>query len=388
VPDDVAPPDDVPEEPPREQWLETLAGVATTLLSGGRLADVLPAVAAQARDIAGGAGAIVALPDDGSLRIEEVVGAEFVGRVGARLPVAGTLLDAVMHTREPVVVADLGAEAGLDLDGERADGVGPVVVIPLVTPADVRGVLVVYDLAGRPPFAARAVAGLRAFAAQVAVPLELAERRHDFTRLALLEERERIARDLHDVVIQRLFAIGLTLDAAAQSLPAADPTLAGRVGRAIDEIDETIAQIRTTIFGLQAAPVDGVDSLRVRVIDVARTATPGLRRPPRVHFSGPVDTTVPPEVAQDVVAVTREALANVARHADADHVEVLLSVADAEVALVVQDDGVGLPPSVGRRSGLANIAARARRHGGSVALRRREPSGTCVEWRVPLQAPP
>jgi signal transduction histidine kinase len=246
----------------------------------------------------------------------------------------------------------------------------------------VRAVLLAFNRPGRPTFDRHSVTSLDAFAAQVAVSLELAERRHDATRLALLEDRERIARDLHDVVIQRLFAIGLMLEGASHSIAELD---AGkRVSRAVDELDQTIKEIRTTIFGLQAPTGADYASLRARTVAVVDQAVPALGFVPSLRFDGLIDTTVPDRLSDQVVAVLREALSNTARHAQASHVDVVLAVTRETMTLLVDDDGVGIEPT-GRRSGLRNMEVRAETRGGRLLLIARKPSGTRVDWQVPLR---
>jgi signal transduction histidine kinase len=193
----------------------------------------------------------------------------------------------------------------------------------------------------------------------VAVSLELAEHRTGDTRLAVVEDRERIARDLHDVVIQRLFAIGLTLEGASHSISELDA--GAQVSRAIDELDQTIKEIRTTIFGLQGAVgADGNDqaSLRARIVAVGDQAVPALGFIPSLRFDGLIDTTVPDRLADQVVAVP----------------------------LSVDDDGVGITET-GRRSGLRNMEVRAKASGGKLQLVDRAPSGTHIEWQVPMRGP-
>jgi signal transduction histidine kinase len=203
--------------------------------------------------------------------------------------------------------------------------------------------------------------------------------------MTLLEERDRIARDLHDTVIQRLFATGLSLQAGA-SIVGTDPDAAvARIETAVDDLDTTIKQIRTTIFGLQASAMTA-HALRDRVLEIVREAARSLGTDPRVFFDGPVDTAVSDEVTGDLVATLREALSNVARHARATRVDVEL-VADSDVRLRVTDDGIGPPPPEARAGhGLRNMQARAARHGGTFELRRAEPNGSVLEWTVPLSS--
>jgi signal transduction histidine kinase len=216
-------------------------------------------------------------------------------------------------------------------------------------------------------------------AAAAGVAIENARLHAKVKELVLLEDRERIARDLHDTVIQRLFATGLRLQGAARL--AQRPEVAERIIAAIDDLDVTVKQIRTAIFGLEASRRPG-SGLRDQVLAVAAEAGGPLGFDPRVLFDGPVDT-VADSVATEVLAVLREALANVARHARASRVDVEVSL-DGDLVLSVRDDGRGLPAE--RRAGgrgLANMAARASALGGSMHASAGETTGTAVEWRVP-----
>ena len=203
--------------------------------------------------------------------------------------------------------------------------------------------------------------------------------------LALDEDRQRIARDLHDLVIQRLFATGLSLQGVLSSMARDPDTAHTRVEAAIDDLDETVRTIRTTIFALEGSRRAG-PSLRDQLVDASESAVAALGFRPRVTFEGPVDTLASEAVTDDAVATLREALTNVARHARATEVSVRVCAIRGALQLEVADDGVG-PTSrdVGQEGhGLRNIADRARRHGGSSALEARTPHGSVLRWSVPL----
>ena len=176
--------------------------------------------------------------------------------------------------------------------------------------------------------------------------------------MTLLEDRDRIARDLHDHVVQRLFGAGLTVESVASGLR--DQVRADRLSHVVDDIDETIRQIRTTIFRLRGPLGAGARSVRELVLNVVTELTPVLGYEPRLAFTGPVDTAVPDAVVEDVLAVVREGLTNVARHAGASQVAVKLGYAGGELALVLADNGSGMQDAQ-RRSGLANLRERAER---------------------------
>ena len=218
-----------------------------------------------------------------------------------------------------------------------------------------------------------------ALAAAAGVAIENARLHLRVRELALVEDRERIARDLHDTVIQRLFATGLRLQGAVRLTQR--PEVAERINSAVEDLDLTVKHIRTAIFGLEASRATA-GGLRQRVLSLTSEAAGALGFDPRVLFEGPVDST-PDSVAIDLIAVLREALTNVARHAHAHHVDVEI-VTDGEIVLRVTDDGTGLPDE--RRPGghgLANMEARAAKVGGSVLAKRGPEGGTTIEWRVP-----
>lgn len=374
----------------REESLRTLDFVATGLSAGLDLADVLPTVIRQARDIVDADFAAVALPSDDPtlLTVQYGEGVDAAHLIGSKVPIDASLTGIVLRSGVMMELGDLHAswpEPRVAASHEVRLLFGPALFIPVGPPAAVRGVLVVFNRSGRPAFDRQSVTMLNAFAAQVAVSLELAEHRTGDTRLALVEDRERIARDLHDVVIQRLFAIGLTLESASRSI--SELGVGAQVSRAIDELDETIKEIRTTIFGLQrpvGTDANGQASLRARMVAVGDQAVPALGFVPSLRFDGLVDTTVPDRLSDQVVAVLREALSNAARHARARHVDVVLAVNRDTVTLSVDDDGVGITET-GRRSGLRNMEVRAKASGGRLLLADRTPSGTHIEWQVPMR---
>jgi signal transduction histidine kinase len=219
-------------------------------------------------------------------------------------------------------------------------------------------------------------------AAAAGVAIENARLHTKLHEVGLIEDRERIARDLHDTVIQRLFATGMSLQGTVR-LVASDPTSAvDRIERAVDDLDTTVKQIRTAIFELEQTATD-TGGLRSRILAIAHEASGPLGLEPHVRFDGPVDTGMDDRVGVELLATLREALSNVARHAQATHVDVEVLVG-GEVELRVLDDGVGLPS--GDRdagNGLRNMAARAARLGGAFGVRANDPAGTVVEWRVP-----
>jgi signal transduction histidine kinase len=213
-------------------------------------------------------------------------------------------------------------------------------------------------------------------AAAAGVAIENARLHQRVKDLALVEDHERIARDLHDTVIQRLFATGLSLQATSRLT--SDPEVAGRLAVAVDDLDLTVKHIRSAIFGLETSrPQSGT---RSDALALCHEASRALGFEPRIVFEGPIDALIDGPLAADILAALRESLANVARHARATKVDVLLAVGD-EVVLRVVDDGIG--PGDGVGNGLRNLLTRAERHGGAFVLEQGAPSGSVAEWRAP-----
>ena len=222
------------------------------------------------------------------------------------------------------------------------------------------------------------------FAEQAALALRVASSHRDREQLAVFEDRDRIGRDLHDVIIQRLFAIGLSLQGSSRL--ADDPVLRERLEGAVDELDSTIKNIRSTIFELGGSS----DDVQAEVTRLVRRAAETLGFRPSLAFEGPVRTRIGADVVPDLLAVLTEALSNVARHSGAARVSVLLSARDADLVLEVVDDGCGVPPHV-NESGLHNMRERARARGGTLHVEPAAgggdgsaPAGTRLRWQVPL----
>ncbi len=221
-------------------------------------------------------------------------------------------------------------------------------------------------------------------AAAAGVAIENARLHDRVGHLALADDRARIGRDLHDTVIQRLFATGLALQ-GAQVLCHADATEAAhRIEAAVDDLDLTVKHIRSVIFGLDASR-RGETGMRDRMLALCHEATGPLGFGPRVAFEGPVDTLVPERVESDLLATLREALANAARHAQARTVDVHLVASIEEIVLTVRDDGTGDAQGRAGGRGLRNMRTRAEKLGGTFDLRDRPGGGTILTWQVPVE---
>ncbi|MEU4101427.1 GAF domain-containing protein [Streptomyces tanashiensis] len=374
----------------RQRWLAASSDFASALLSGAEEAEVLDGMLERAVDIAGAdMGVFYLVGPGGELRGSLASGAGAEVHRGVVLPSSEGTLAAAALTRDGLIaVADVESDARITVQPERWKGFGPAVAVTVGTKERLSGVLILARLRGRPPFTPAETTALPGFAGQAALALEVADRRRDAEQMSLLEDRDRIARDLHDLAIQRLFATGMTLQSARRFIE--HPEAVDRLTRAIDDLDATIKIIRSTIFGLREHDTPGAASkLRNRVVKTVDAAVPTLGFAPALRMEGLLDTDVPAGTADEVVAVIGEALTNVARHAQARRAEVSVVVEAGVLAVAVSDDGVGIRPG-GARSGLRNLAERAERLGGELSVRTRpEPTGgTLLEWRVPLPGEP
>ena len=311
---------------------------------------------------------------------------------------AGRLLGTTVPVDSPALGQALSGEPVLlddpDTDPRLVTGLirdrGPAMLLPLGTGDTLLGVLALARDRGAPPYSVPERALATQFAQQAALALLLGRARRDRARIAVLEDRERIARDLHDLVIQRLFAVGMTLEGARRSrLP---EEAAGRLEKVTRELDAIVQEIRTTIYALRRPPQEQPPGLRARVLREAEAAAGTLGFTPSVGFTGPVDALVGEEQAGQLIAALREGLSNAARHAAAERVAVSVDVTARlpdgrpAVRLRVTDDGVGPPAAQGRRSGLRNLAERAAALGGSAALEPNpEGRGATLTWQVPRE---
>ncbi len=340
-----------------EEWQRAMAEINRELLVGSDSDGVLQLIAHWAARIAGADVAVIGFADDaGTLVVEVADGANASQFVGRPLPLP-----------EPSLLVPLGWQttaAALCVANQSPDA----------------------------RFGREVVAALQGFAAQAVIALELADARHDAEKVLVFEDRDRIARDLHDSVIQRLFAAGMQLDSISRVV--SDPGVEARIHTVVDDLDFTIRDIRSTIYSLQTVQRDDPVGIRARVVSLASQLGSMLGINPQVRIDGPVDALVPESVTDDVIAVVRESLSNIAKHAHASKVALSIDVTNQELTLVVSDDGVGMPPLTtaegepARRSGLANLEYRARRHGGTFDVSTSpdvsEGWSTEVRWCVPL----
>jgi signal transduction histidine kinase len=375
----------------RQQWLQATAAITRQMLNPeqvpsprrGDYSQPLQLIAEQSADLAAADLVTVVLPRQGSpdLWVEIAVGnsAPAVADI-RRVPIAGSLSGRVFTTGEPLRVSTPHELEGTSpaITGEL--DVGPMMIVPLTGSQGTLGVLTAARHTGRPAFTADEVDMAAGFAAQASVAIELAEARSEQSRAAMLDERDRIAADLHDHVIQRLFATGLGLQSVAGL--AGPGRIADRIHQAIVDLDDTISQIRTSIFQLNHNPQTTPSGVRSELLEVVTDAAVALGFEPAVRFAGLLEETLPGDVVRDLVAVLREGLSNVARHAHARSVDVRVTATPQRVCVEVYDDGSGMGDT-DRRSGLANLRHCAERRGGGFALTARDPHGTVLQWWVP-----
>jgi signal transduction histidine kinase len=367
----------------QQRWLRASSEVTTRLLSGDSPDVVLAALTAQALQLSGADLVTLEIPDDDRLRLTvtcaEGDGAEEIR--GLVVPVAESLAGKVLETGAPLVVTNLAGEEGTTATVRAAMGhIGPAVVFPLGPRGEIRGVLIVGRRAGREPFAPGVTALVASFAAQAGVALELAARRADAERLSVYEDRERIARDLHDLVIQRLYATGMSLEG---TMPLATrPEVRDRIKDAVDAMDDTIKDIRASIFALQARGPSKEPALRADILALVDEMTRALGFAPMLRLGGGLTAQLAAATGEQALAVLREALSNVARHAAATRADVTVDVVDGYLTITVWDNGRGIQPGI-RRSGLSNMTERARALHGDLTISAGASGGTELIWRVP-----
>jgi two-component system, NarL family, sensor histidine kinase DevS len=361
----------------RGRLLEALREVTTAVLAGAAVDETLALVVTRARELAGAAMAWCVLPaESGDLRVAAADGPGTEELLGMRVPMEGSISGSVIQLGARVVVENASEDDRVYGPLARIAGMGPTMFVPLVARGEAFGTLSVADPVGAEPFAAPQVDLVETFAAQASLAVEMGEAQQQLQRLTLMEDRERIAKELHDGVIQSLFAVGMGLQGTA--MIAADEDLSRRIEGGVEELDRVIKDLRSYIFGLRPDILAGGrldDALRQLVADFTeRTGVVGVAE---------VDSRAAAMLAgsaTDVVQLAREALSNVGRHADAATVRLSLLVEDTGPVLVVDDDGRGFdpanPPEAGE--GLGNMRQRADAMGGTLDLLSTPGEGTTL----------
>jgi signal transduction histidine kinase len=368
----------------QQRWLTASAQVSHTLFSGAEPAEALALITRMCLEMSGADLVALALPtaDGKQLQIEHAAGDGAEEALGLILPTQSSASGQVLQSGELLAFEHFSDDERVSAAARLHMHLGPAVVVPLGTAGNVRGVLTAGSHPGSMPLAPAAVDMLATFATQAAIALELAEHRRQAERAAVFEDRDRIARDLHDLVIQRLYATGMSLQGTVPQITA--PDAADRVNRAVDALDETIREIRSSIFALQTRPEATRPALRTRILGVADEMTQMLRFAPTLQLGGHLDA-VPDEIADQMLSALREALSNVARHSDATQVDVSAR-AGSDVTLTVRDNGAGISEPI-KRSGLSNLEERARKLNGALRVGNAAGGGTELVWQVPLPTP-
>ncbi|WP_374970374.1 GAF domain-containing sensor histidine kinase [Terrabacter sp. BE26] len=394
----------------RQEWLRASAEISSDLLRPGLGSDVLVRIADAMLRLADADVVTLDFPEVGAvpgatgeatgayavqLVVEVARGPGADDLVGTAYPAERSLAGVAMRERRAVVT---GPSSGRSSDAS-SDAVtlaavagrgpcGPAMACPLAGEAGVRGVVVMGRRKGAPVFARAEAEMAEQLANHAAMALELADGRADEERIAVLEDRQRIARDLHDHVIQRIFATGLSLEAVRGR--AIEPTVRETLSRAVEDLDGTIRRIRSAIFELQVHPASR--DARAVLLEVMASASAGLGFEPALRLDGPVATALEPALLHDVTAVLREGLTNVVKHSHCSAVDVHVAVSDNYVTVEVSDDGplanggsVDAParPRRQHESGLANLARRARARHGDCILTTNE-RVTVLTWTARL----
>lgn len=365
----------------RDDWVRASTEITRTLLRRGN-DHALTDIAQRIRTLvdADVVQVVLGVKDQERMRVDVALGPDDAAAAGREYPSDGTLSRAIIETGEPVRLADAEDVAGPEVHVNDDVRIGPVLGLPLIVAGRPRGALIIGRLQGRSAFSLAELDLASDFSVQAALALELVDSRAAQDRVAQWEDRSRIARDLHDVVIQQLFATGL----GVQGLIAGPrgQNVSHALEQVVSEIDDAIGQIRISIFALQHE--DGAAAgARSVVLDAVGAIAEALGRAPRVRFSGPVDTLTPASYHDDIRAVLSESLTNVVRHAHADRVDVEVAVTDGWLSVRVADDGVGMSEAT-RDSGLANLRSRAIALGGRMVVESSPGTGTSLVWTIPL----
>jgi signal transduction histidine kinase len=367
----------------RQQWLRASAEISQRLLAADADSHaLLNQIADAVRRLAAADAVFICLPAAGAPGTLEMAVASGRGAEelrGVCYDATGSLGAQAMQEERGMVMSDAQERLRSHTRFSSVVPATSLMALPLKGAGDPRGVILVCRVEPQ-PFTTVDLEMAGTFAGQATLALELADARADHHQLVLLEDRARIARDLHEHVVQKLFGAGLTLQGTASMLR--DPQVRGRLFESVTTLDDAIRSIRTSIFELQDLN-PALTSVRSRVVAVLADVAPVLGFAPHLQFDGPVDTMVDEALATELEAVLRESLTNVAKHAHAGQAWVEVSTNGQLLCLTVSDDGVGLGPSA-RRSGLSNLRQRAERRGGHLELERSSDGGLLLRWTIPL----
>lgn len=364
-----------------EDLLRSVNEISHHALAGADNDELFGLAARQARALVGAVASWISVPRGGdSIAVAAADGLVSEDIADATIPMEGSLSTQVMSGAATLAIDDLSAHPAV-IEPARKANLGAGLYIPMIAEQGPIGALVVARRHGQPPFSQPEVDIAEIYASAAAVVLALGTARQALEDARVTAEHERIARDLHDTVIQRLFAIGMRLQASERL---ADGPVADRISDTVENIDQVIREIRETIFDLSHPDREGAN-VRREVRAVASEAAGHLGFSPRINFRGPVETAVTEQMCNQMIPVLREALANVGRHAKASAADVLLTVADGYLTLAVADDGIGISDEPTAGHGTFNMRERAEDLGGDLSISRRKPAGTLLQWKVPIR---
>lgn len=366
----------------RERWLAALRSVTGDILAGADSDTLLAGIAEHARDLAGAEAAVIVSigTAPGQLEVAAVVGANANEMHGRSMPASESLSGEVIRTGKPLVVGDIAADARSDKALTRVGRYGPAILVPLRVRGRATGTLMVANLQGGRKFDERTLQTVETFADQASIAIEYGRQQADLRRLGLMEERERIAKELHDGIIQSLFAVGMGLQGTA--LMTSSPETAERIESAVEELDRVIRDLRNYIFGLRP----GI--LADRQLDQALRQ---IAQEVQIRSGILVEVEVDPDLAasltarsHEIVQLTREALSNISRHAQARHARIRLVRSGRKAELAIEDDGVGFNPRADSSgSGLRNMRERASAMGGRLKVTSSTGKGTSLTTTFP-----
>jgi len=367
----------------RQRWLDALRDITGEILAGADADSLLTRIAENARDMAEAQAAVIvaATGAGGGLVVAAAVGPNFSSMVGQSVPAGRSISGEVMKTGEPLVFTDAAAERKAYPPIVRVGHVGPAIFVPMRVRGRATGTLMVANLKGGRTFDERTVRLVQTFADQASIAIEYGRAQADQRRVGLMEERERIAKELHDGIIQSLFAVGMGLQGTA--LMAGSSDITARLDSAVTELDRVILDLRNYIFGLRP----GI--LADRQLDEALRV---LGEEMRSRSTASVEVDVDAAVAQrlsgrstDLVQLTREALSNVSRHSQATRATVRLARSGANAVLTIEDDGVGFDPANNSfGNGLRNMRERAATLGATLDITSRPGKGTRLQMTLPV----
>lgn len=368
-------------EPQRQvDRLRAVSEITQRLLNGSPTDEVLQYFAEQSRVLAEATASWVVIPSDsGQLVICAADGPGTAPLIGVELPMDSSRSGMVMKSGLAELITELSDADNIPAPVAKMN-LGSGVYLPLISDGRRLGSLVIARSRHDALFDSLDIALAEVFASATAAAIRLGEERKEFDRLILIEEDERIARDLHDTVIQQLFAVGMSLQAVRSD---ATGQLGERIDIAVDRLDDVIRDIRNTIFRLPSRTRQ-IEGLREEIFGLVDRYATELGFTPRIDFHGPVETAIPDDVAVHLLLVLGEALSNVARHAKASAAEARVSIDDGWLTFTVADDGIGLAAGSPAGNGLRNMMARATALGGTFKIESRVPSGTVIGWRVPV----